>query len=1003
AIAADLEQNGPVEATITHAYTLTIDASACSSLKARAGQLHMKIENTGGANITFKQLNLVGIAPDRTGGLWLSGGSFAFENSTFSDMRATALDVQGDGADLKVTDCRFTELSSGIVMAGSTVANRTLTILNSTFSENTAASVRSDKATLRLEGTEFSANKDTTLECGGPATIEGCDFLNNAGSDIADRSGAISFMSGAKAKVLESSFVGNYNTRGGGGAVRIASSCDVEMERCYFTGNYITANAQGGAVYATGITYTNITIRDSLFDGNQARNTGMLSTNSDGGAFAVRNNWGGSSQVVIQGTTFVNNTSGDDGGALLLEGGITGKRLTASISNCTFAHNYCKGAYGSGFKLNGSGGAIQFYGMTDSEITNCTFYDNECTRSTSNAGGGAVALDTQQGALPPSPPVLSNNIFIANKGYPANKANVFIVTEQDAGAKVNNGNVGYDNGMADYSQGENPSAYITKTNVFADRDADGNPVEEHYGVPVGSPKNSATRFVYIPSPLTDEMYRDGSGPYYDASVRLDARGYPRDHFPNAGAAEIYWTKFDPGINEEGFWTTPPPRGIASLKSTEIYYLVTNPPPDNQLVTFPRFTIDTKRSNFGFQGWQSDQPEDPTIDPSQFTYPLVQPSITVTSTKQTYTAKWVQDRFRVDFDLQYDGKWGTPRIDVPLSNTISEPAIDLRPGYTFDGWFAEPECVNQWDFSRFAIRKDTILYAKWTQLTPPVPPVDPPDCGTCEPCVSCTCAPCTCPEHVGTPCTQPGHTNTPCTRPPSKGSLSPKGRPSNTARHTLSALPGASMLPSAPSAPSASAAATSNESAKSADNAAKPQSKVEGTSKQETTETPASAKRVGQWSLFNLVLSLLDLFIVFALIIHLGFSILRSEKLEEDAWKRANESREPSDTQQLSARYDEETDEPEALFGAGRESMAFSRLCTGICVSLALASLIIFFIVEKLDTPMVIFDAFSPLFGILFVLVVLGAILSLLNKSKPPKREEEQEEEHPLPNDFHITD
>ncbi|MCI9031993.1 MAG: InlB B-repeat-containing protein [Clostridia bacterium] len=66
-----------------------------------------------------------------------------------------------------------------------------------------------------------------------------------------------------------------------------------------------------------------------------------------------------------------------------------------------------------------------------------------------------------------------------------------------------------------------------------------------------------------------------------------------------------------------------------------------------------------------------------------------------------------------------------------------PKDPEREGYTFGGWFKEPECINEWDFEvdilpkekkeekevhiigetlieEVAIYQETILYAKWIQ-------------------------------------------------------------------------------------------------------------------------------------------------------------------------------------------------------------------------------------------------------------------------------------------------
>jgi uncharacterized repeat protein (TIGR02543 family) len=229
------------------------------------------------------------------------------------------------------------------------------------------------------------------------------------------------------------------------------------------------------------------------------------------------------------------------------------------------------------------------------------------------------------------------------------------------------------------------------------------------------------------------MYRDGSGPYYDKNVRVDTRGYPRDHFPNAGAAEIYWTKFDPGVAHTGKWTDksmlskPPLNGIQSLLNDEIYYLITTP--GGKLTAFPRAAIDTTDADFGFVGWESNQPSNPTAAPVDQIFPMVQPSIEVVSTKQTYTAAWVKERFRVDFDLNYDGLWGTPQIRIPKGSLAAIPETPMRGNHDFDGWYTAGVGGAAWDFMAGRITEDRVLYARWARLYQIKVNASPADSGT----------------------------------------------------------------------------------------------------------------------------------------------------------------------------------------------------------------------------------------------------------------------------------
>jgi hypothetical protein len=206
-----------------------------------------------------------------------------------------------------------------------------------------------------------------------------------------------------------------------------------------------------------------------------------------------------------------------------------------------------------------------------------------------------------------------------------------------------------------------------------------------------------------------------------------------------------------------------------------------------------------------------------------------------------------------------------------------------------------------------------------------------------------------------------------------------------------------------------------------------------------SETSAKAfdtkNRTPHWSVFNLATSLLSLLIAFVLIARLGVAVLREDRLEAEAWERLRAPRTLADMEKAAAWRaalygddgagggddgDDGTDSaagaagiagPAAGFagtGDGNDYLkdtvlfderltAFNQLCTSVCVGFALVSIIVFFIVERFDAPMVIFDILSPLFGILLALTLFGAACSLLSGivtlalkresgSKPPDHE-----------------
>ncbi|GHT52484.1 hypothetical protein AGMMS49982_12860 [Bacteroidia bacterium] len=56
--------------------------------------------------------------------------------------------------------------------------------------------------------------------------------------------------------------------------------------------------------------------------------------------------------------------------------------------------------------------------------------------------------------------------------------------------------------------------------------------------------------------------------------------------------------------------------------------------------------------------------------------------------------------------------------VTEGNKVTLPTAPTRDGYTFDGWFYELECTNEWFFNSDLPTSDITLYAKWTDTETP---------------------------------------------------------------------------------------------------------------------------------------------------------------------------------------------------------------------------------------------------------------------------------------------
>ncbi|MFQ5615513.1 MAG: choice-of-anchor Q domain-containing protein, partial [Anaerolineales bacterium] len=145
---------------------------------------------------------------------------------------------------------------------------------------------------------------------------------------------------------------------GGGFYVRMSA---LTLSNVIVSDNRAIGGLGGGGI--NGTSYAAITITNSTFRNN--------TTDFDGGAIVTYQSPAGTN---ISGSTFINNSAGDDGGAIF-----TGAPLT--LVNSTFSKNIAQGA----------GGGIYFNGWETMWVTNSTFSDNFAP----GFGGGIVTFNLQ--------------------------------------------------------------------------------------------------------------------------------------------------------------------------------------------------------------------------------------------------------------------------------------------------------------------------------------------------------------------------------------------------------------------------------------------------------------------------------------------------------------------------------------------------------------------------------------------------------------------------------
>ena len=70
-----------------------------------------------------------------------------------------------------------------------------------------------------------------------------------------------------------------------------------------------------------------------------------------------------------------------------------------------------------------------------------------------------------------------------------------------------------------------------------------------------------------------------------------------------------------------------------------------------------------------------------------------------------------------YTLTFNSQGGTevPSQNIDYGELVSEPTDPTRPGYSFDGWYKESDCINAWNFAIYMVTENVTIYAKWVIL------------------------------------------------------------------------------------------------------------------------------------------------------------------------------------------------------------------------------------------------------------------------------------------------
>lgn len=70
-----------------------------------------------------------------------------------------------------------------------------------------------------------------------------------------------------------------------------------------------------------------------------------------------------------------------------------------------------------------------------------------------------------------------------------------------------------------------------------------------------------------------------------------------------------------------------------------------------------------------------------------------------------------------YTVTFDSRGGTDVASQAkmYGDHVDVPEPPTREGYTFTGWYADPNCINLWEMDSYIVNDDLILYAGWEKI------------------------------------------------------------------------------------------------------------------------------------------------------------------------------------------------------------------------------------------------------------------------------------------------
>ncbi|WP_448519240.1 Ig-like domain-containing protein [Rhodoflexus sp.] len=367
--------------------------------------------------------------------------------------------------------------------------------------------------------------RGSTVMLWGPHahTIRNCEFINNRGINGAGINGL-----NAGLLIEDCNFTDNNTTaafydtgkpnpflRGFGAAIYTDRASpatpttllgSIVIRRCRFEGN--RARGEGGACYLYTDASDDVLIEDCYFNDNEVSALTGGGSGGSGGAIQHMNNERNRG-FVLRNTTFSNNRAGVVAGAVRIDWADT------EITNCTFFNNRALLTTTAAGGTAANGGALAFFNVGSSTvtITNCTFANNY-------AGwvGGAIAG--------PASVRIRNNIFFQNTA--GNGGNTWNIRQQASEHFTDlGGNIQFPDKANNDPNNRNVSTTVTIANPLLNALANNGGFAPTMSLQAGSPAINAG--VISGAPTTDQT------------------GAARSGNPDAGAVEFGGLPLPPAL------------------------------------------------------------------------------------------------------------------------------------------------------------------------------------------------------------------------------------------------------------------------------------------------------------------------------------------------------------------------------------------------------------------------------------------------------------------------